>query len=89
MLHCPPPVLSSDPPPPQAIELTNERVRDILDGSSVLHMGWVCVRSTEQVSEYRGLYTPHRAVNRWGFCLSGGGVAQCSGFSPVVDDQLY
>ncbi|KAF0300195.1 Beta-1-syntrophin [Amphibalanus amphitrite] len=32
----------------QAIEVTNERVRDLLDGSSVLHMGWVRVRSTEQ-----------------------------------------
>ncbi|XP_037088405.1 beta-1-syntrophin-like [Pollicipes pollicipes] len=28
----------------QAMETTNERVRDILDGSGVLHMGWVCVR---------------------------------------------
>ncbi|XP_037088407.1 beta-1-syntrophin-like isoform X2 [Pollicipes pollicipes] len=32
----------------QAMETTNERVRDILDGSGVLHMGWVCVRFTEQ-----------------------------------------
>ena len=37
-------------PCPQAIEVSNERVRDILDGSCVLQMGWVCVRSTEQVS---------------------------------------